>query len=207
MNQVEGKHGTTTVGVSYKDGVVLAADRRASLGHLAMHEDKKIVQITKYIGIATAGSVADIQILTRWLEGQMKSYKLDRDEEPTVDIAANLLSNVLFSGAKGFFPHMVMLMLGGKGSDGFKIFSLDMAGSAISDKFIAHGSGMELAYGVLEQGFVDHMTSEQAQNLAIKALTSAIRRDIGSGEGIDVAVIDKDGYREVKHIKYKDILR
>ncbi len=204
---MEQKKGTTTLGIVYKDGVVLAADRRASLGHLAMHEDKKVVPVTKFVGLTTAGSVADIQILTKWLKTQLELFKLERDEEPTVDIAANLLGNILFGGAKGFFPHMVMLMLGGKSDTGFTLYSLDAAGSAIPDKFVAHGSGMELAYGVLEEGFKPNMTAEQAESLAIKALTSAIRRDLGSGEGIDVALVDKDGFREVKHVQYKDILR
>ena len=61
------KKGTTTVAIACKDGIVLAADRRASLGHLAMHNTDKILQITEDIGISIAGQVSDAQILHKWL--------------------------------------------------------------------------------------------------------------------------------------------
>ena len=201
------KKGTTTVAIACKDGIVLAADRRASLGHLAMHNTDKILQVTEDIGISIAGQVSDAHILHKWITSQMELYKLNRNIKPTVDTAANLLSNALYGGSKGFFPHLVMLTVGGKSDTGYKIFSLDPSGASLADKYIAHGSGMELAYGVLEEGYTDEITLENAKKLAIKAMISAIRRDIYTGEGIDIVVVDEKGYRKVDHKQFKDVLR
>lgn len=204
---VDAKKGTTTIAIVCETGVVLASDRRASLGHLAMHETDKILPITKDIGMSIAGQVSDAQVLHKWLASQMELYKLNRNVEPTVEAAASLLSNVLYGGAKGFFPHLVMLTLGGKATKGYKIFSLDPSGSSLSDKYIAHGSGMELAYGVLEEGYVEGMSLEDAKKLILKAMISAVRRDVFSGDGIDIVVIDEKGYRKVDHKQFKDVLR
>jgi len=201
------KTGTTTLGIVCKDGVVLAADKRASLGHLAYDRVDKILQITNDIALTTAGSVADAQILSRFLKSKMELYALDRDAAPTIDVATSLLSNILYGGSKNFFPYMTMFIIAGKSDDGWKMFSLDPSGSALTNTFIATGSGMELAIGVLEENYVKDMDLTAGKKLAIKALTSAIRRDVFTGEGIDIAVIDKDGYRKVDYKKFKDVLR
>ncbi len=201
------KKGTTTVGIACSDGVVLAADRRATLGHLAMHNVDKVFEVTKFIGMASAGTVSDMQVILKWLKTQLDLYKYNKDAEPTVDTAAALLSNVLFGGVKSFFPHMVFVTIGGKSDEGFKLFSLDPSGSSITDKYVAGGSGMELAYGVLEEGYKEGMKLEDAKKLAVKALTSAIRRDVYSGQGLDLFVIDSKGFKKVDSKKFTEILK
>ena len=201
------KTGTTTLGIVCKDGVVLAADKRASLGHLAYDRVDKILQITDDIALTTAGSVADAQVLAKFLKSRMELYKLNKDLNPTIDAATSLLSNILYGGSKNFFPYMTMFIIAGKAEDGWKMFSLDPSGSALTNTFIATGSGMELAIGVLESGYKKGLTLEEGKKLAIKAITSAVRRDVYTGEGIDIAVIDKAGYRKVDYKKFKDIVR
>lgn len=204
---VEGKKGTTTLGIVCKDGIVLASDKRASLGHLAYDTVDKIYKITDQIALTMAGSVADAQILVKFLRSKMERYVIDRDHEPTVDVAANFLANILYGGSKNFFPYLTMFILGGVGDAGWTMYSLDPSGSSITNKFVATGSGMELALGVLEENYKPDMSIEAAKALAIKAMTSAIRRDIFSGDGMDVCVVDKNGFKKVEHKKFKDIVR
>jgi len=201
------KTGTTTLGIVCKEGVVLAGDKRASLGHLAYDRVEKILKITNNIALTTAGSVADAQVLSKFLKSRMELYNLNKGREPTVDVASNLLSNILFGGSKNFFPYMTMFILAGKADEGWKMFSLDPSGSSITNTYIATGSGMELALGVLEENFKKGISLEAGKTLAIKAMTSALRRDVFTGEGIDIAVIDKDGFRKVDYKKFKDVLR
>jgi proteasome beta subunit len=137
----------------------------------------------------------------------MKLYSLEKGMEPTVDVAASFLANIVYSGSKNFFPYMIMFILAGKGEDGWKMYSLDPSGSSIENTYVATGSGMELALGIMEDGYDKNMTIEQGKKLAIRAVTSAIRRDVFSGEGIDIAVIDKNGFRKVDHKKLKDVVR
>jgi len=204
---VEGKKGTTTLGLVCKDGIVLAADKRASLGHLAFDRVDKILEVTKFIGLTTAGSVGDAQVLHKFLKSRMELYILDKDQEPTADAASNLLSNIVYSGSKNFFPYMIMFILAGKGADGWKMFSLDPSGASTSNTYVTTGSGMELALGVLEEHYKKDISIEEGKKLALKAMTSAIRRDICTGEGVDLVVIDKQGFRKVEYKKFKDLLR
>ena len=201
------KTGTTTLGIVCKEGVVLAGDKRASLGHLAYDRVDKILKITDNIALTTAGSVADAQVLAKFLKSRMELYKLDKDMDPTIDVAVSVLSNILYGGSKNFFPYQTMFIIAGKGDKAWKMFSLDPSGSALSNTFIATGSGMELALGVLEENYKKDLDLEAGKKLAIKAMTSALRRDIYTGEGIDIAVIDKSGYRQVEYKKFKDVLR
>lgn len=204
---VEGKKGTTTLGLLCKNGIVLAADKRASLGHLAFDRVEKILKVSDFVGITTAGTVSDAQVLHKFLKSRMELYLLEKDKEPTIDVASSLLANVVYSGSKNFFPYMAMFILAGKGKDCWKMYSLDPSGANISNTFIATGSGMELALGVLEEHYTDNMSIEEGKKLALKAITSAIRRDVFTGEGVDLVVIDDKGFRKVEYKKFKDLLR
>lgn len=204
----EGKKGTTTIGIVYKDGVILAADRRASMGHLVANVLPKILEVTPWIALTTAGSVSDAQMLHKYLKAELNLYRLERDKEPTLDAASNLLANIIYSGAKGFFPYLVYLLMGGKAEDGsFKLFSLFMDGSSLSETYVAAGSGMELAYGVLESEYKKDLPEAAAVELAIKAVHTATKRDIFSGNGIDVVRINKDGVKWVKDIEITSVLK
>lgn len=194
---MEHKKGTTTIGLVTNDAVILAADKKASLGHLAMHKVVKVEKITDDIAMTTAGSVADAQMLVKYLQAEMQLYSLDTGSDPTIETAASLLSTILYGG-KGYFPYMVQLLMGGKSKDGsMKVYSLFGDGSSISDTFTATGSGTELALAVIQTNYKKDISTEDGINLAAKAINTAIQRDIFSGEGIDIVVIDKKGFRRV----------
>ncbi|NVM55301.1 MAG: proteasome subunit beta, partial [Candidatus Helarchaeota archaeon] len=67
----------------------------------------------------------------------------------------------------------------------------------IEDKFIATGSGSQIAYGTLENNYRDDLTEPEAIKLAFKALRSAIERNPYTGSGIDAVIISRDGYRRL----------
>ncbi|MEM4318228.1 MAG: hypothetical protein QXQ68_09240, partial [Candidatus Nitrosocaldaceae archaeon] len=61
--------GATAVGVTFDDGVVLAAEKRISLGTYVMSKSgKKTFKLTEKVGAACAGMIADMQILMRQIE-------------------------------------------------------------------------------------------------------------------------------------------
>ena len=209
MTEKEYKKGTTTVGLICVDGVVLAADKRASVGHLAMHKKvEKILKVTKNIAMVIAGIVSDAQKLHGYLKAEMELYRLDKAEEPNIDIAATLMSNILYEGRKSIFPYLVGLLLAGVTDEGkFKVYSLEVSGSSIHDDYVCWGSGMELAYGVLQEGYKKGMSTQAGLLLAAKAINSALQRDVYTGDGIDVAVIDKDGFRKIAEDKITALLK
>ncbi len=190
------KTGTTTIGLICRDAVLLAADKKATLGYMIESKDtQKIYKLDDHIALTIAGAAGDAQALVRILKAQFKLYKLDRGPI-TVKAAATLLSNIL-QGSK-YFPYMVQLLMGGYDSAP-RLYSIDAFGAYDSkDKFYSTGSGSPIAYGVLEAGYKEGMSVEEGIKLILKAGKAAVERDIASGgKGFMVFVITKEGCREL----------
>ncbi len=188
--------GTTTVGIVFKDGVVLATERRATMGNMiASKKAKKVYQIADRIGMTTAGGVGDAQQLARLMQVECSLYEIRRGRPMTVGAAATLLSNVL--NQNRMYPFYVQLLVGGFDKNGASVFSVDaLGGASLEEDIVATGSGSPFAYGVLEDRFTKDMSEEEAVDLAKRALKSAIRRDSASGESICIVVITKEKYQE-----------
>ena len=190
------KTGTTTLGIVCKDGVVMATETRATMGTLIAHKTtKKLYQIDEHLALATAGLVGDLQILARYLNAEANLYRLKRDQKMPVKSAATLMSNIL--NQRKFFPYYVQLILGGFDNSGGHVFSLDAAGGAIPDKYTAGGSGSPYVYGVLEDNYQEGLSTDSGVDIAIRAITAAKNRDSASGGEINVAIITKEGFKEV----------
>ncbi|MBC7129039.1 MAG: archaeal proteasome endopeptidase complex subunit beta [Thermoplasmatales archaeon] len=194
---MENKKGTTTLAMVCKDGVIAAAERRATMGTLIAHKvAKKIYKIDDHLLLTTAGLVGDAQILARYMRVESELYKLERDEKMPVKGAATLMAN--FLNQRKFYPYYVQLIIGGVDSSGPHVFSLDAAGGAIEDIYTTTGSGSPYVFGVLEDNYRKEMSIDEGIDLAIRALVAAMRRDSASGDGVDVVVITDKEYRELK---------
>ena len=181
-----------------KDGVVLAADTRASAGFfIADKHVMKIQKVDRHIGMTMAGGVADAQNLVDIMRYNANIFRLTNKEPIPIKSAARLCSNVLFN--QRYFPFFVQIILAGvdKTKEEGQIYNIDLFGSMTSEKFISTGSGSPVAYGYLETAFKENLTVNDAYKIAIQAIAAAIRRNAGTGDGINVVIIDKDGYREL----------
>jgi len=199
--------GTTTVGLVFKDGVIMASESKSTLGWLVSSKtSKKIYQVDDRIAVTTAGGAGDTQTLVRILKAEISLYKLTRNTEFTVKAASSLLSNILSNNR--YYPYMAMLIVGGVDKDGPHIYSIDPVGGADEDRYTATGSGSPVAYGVLEDGFREGLTKEEAVKLVVRSIRAARERDVMSGgRDIVVAVIDKDGLEFVDKEKIKELAK
>ena len=196
------KTGTTTLGMVCREGVVIATEQRATMGTLIAHKaTKKLYKIDEHMALATAGLVGDLQVLARYLNAEVNLYRLKRDAQMPVKSAATLMSNIL--NQRKFYPYYVQLILGGFDAAGGHVYSLDAAGGAIPDKYTAGGSGSPYVFGVLEDNYKDDLTTEEGIDLAVRAITAAKNRDSASGGMISVAVISKEGFKEVPEEEVK----
>jgi len=196
------KTGTTTLGMVCKDGVVIATETRATMGTLIAHKKtKKLYKIDEHLALATAGLVGDLQVLARYLNAEANLYRLKRNIKMPVKSAATLMSNIL--NQRKFYPYYVQLLLGGYDDTGGYIYSLDAAGGAIPDKYSSGGSGSPYVFGVLEDSYKDDLTSNEGIDIAIRAITAAKSRDSASGGDINIAVINKDGFKEIPEDEIK----
>jgi proteasome beta subunit len=190
----ESMKGTTTVGLVFDNGVILATEKRATMGSMiASKRAKKVYQVADRIGMTTAGGVGDAQQLARILTVECNLYQIRRSRPITVGAASTLLSNYL--NQNRYFPYYVQLLVGGVDEKGPSVYSVDaMGGATREDDIVSTGSGSPMAYGVLEDRFHANMTEDEAIDLAVRSLKSAMKRDSASGEGIQVVVITKDKY-------------
>ncbi|MDG6220816.1 MAG: archaeal proteasome endopeptidase complex subunit beta [Candidatus Thermoplasmatota archaeon] len=185
------KTGTTTVGMVCKDGVVLATEHRATLGTLIAHKNtQKLFKIDDHLGLTVAGLVGDAQMLAKYLTAEVELYKMKNNKPISVGGAANLLSNIL-SGSR-YFPYWVQLLIGGADKTGKYVYALDAAGGSIPDVYVSTGSGSPYVYGVMEDYYKENMSADAAIDLAIRAITMAMRRDAASGNGLSVAAITEE---------------
>ena len=186
--------GTTTVGIVCRDGVVLAADMRASLENMVLSDSvTKIFQIDDHLALAGAGSVGDILSLVRLLRAEAKLYRARAGREMSVKALATLTSNILHGNR--FMPYFGWFLVAGYDSKP-ALYSIDMAGGITEDKFTAAGSGMEFAFSILEEGFKEGMSLEEGIRLALTAMKAATRRDVFTGGGVLLVSVTKDGYKE-----------
>ena len=187
--------GATTIGVTFKDGVILASEKRVSYGYLIVSKTgKKVFKITDHVGAACAGLVSDMQVLIREVSAYGNLFRLDVGRSISVRSAAKLMSNLLFN--RRLAPLITQTIVGGVDDEGPSLYSLDPLGSVLPDKFTVVGSGTEIAMGVVEEGYKDNMNAEEAKELVVRAMKSAVSRDIMSGDGVDFLTITKDGILE-----------
>ena len=187
--------GATTIGVVCKDGVILASEKRVTYGYFVMSKGgKKVFKITDKIGAACAGLVGDMQILTREVEAQANLFSMDVGRKISVRATAKLMANILFN--RRYAPLITQTIVGGLDEEGPSLYVLDVLGSLIPDKYSVVGSGTEIAMGVLEEGYKEGITIEEAKPLVIRAIKSAISRDAMSGDGIDFLIITEEGTAE-----------
>jgi proteasome beta subunit len=187
--------GATTIGVVFSDGVILASEKRVTYGSMIMSKTvKKVFRITDHVGAACAGLVSDMQILAREIEAQAKLFTYDTKRPMSVKAVAKVMSNVLFN--RRMIPLITQTIVGGMDDEKPEIYVLDVLGSLLPDTYAAVGSGAQMATGVLEQGYMDNMSQKDAKALVLKAIKSAIRRDVMSGDGVDILIATKDGIQE-----------
>ena len=186
--------GATVVGISYNDGVILAAEKRVSFGNFVVNKNiKKTFSVTDRVGAACAGMVADMQVLVRQVEALAKIRKLETRRDVPPNSIAKLMSVIMFE--RRYFPLLTQVIVGGI-NEKPEIYTLDPLGSVLPDEYAAVGTGAEMALGIMDAEFKSNMTEEKAKDLAVRAIRSAIQRDAASGDGIDVLYVTKGGRRE-----------
>jgi len=207
-NNVQEKilHGTTTVGIKAKDGVVLCADMRASAGYfIANNNTMKIQKIDAHAGMTMAGGVADAQNITDVLRYHANIHRI-QNQEPISIKSLTRLTSLIFHQNRGY-PFMADILVGGFDNYGPALFNIDMFGSVEEKSYVTTGSGSPVAYGLLEEEYKEDVTVENAKTIALRAVKAAITRNIGTGDGINVAVIDKNGFRLLNNEQKKAIIK
>jgi len=198
------KTGTTTVGLTTDDGVVIATDQRASLAgrFVANKNVQKVEQVHPTAALTMVGSVGGAQSFISSLRAEANLYEARRGEPMSMQALSTLAGNFIRGGP--FFA--INPILGGVDDEGHHVYTIDPAGGVMDDDYSVTGSGMQLAYGTLEQEYEDDLSSEEAITVAARSIESATERDTGSGNGIYVAEVTDEGVDIHGHEDFADVL-
>ena len=197
------KSGTSILGIVCKDGVVMASDRRATAGNLVLSKNtKKSVMVNDYLIMSGTGMASDIEMLQKVIAAELRLKELKSKERPTVKDAANLIAMMSYRNIRQFstIPSIAGTLVGGFNEDGTtELYSIEPAGSVmkVEDYDANFSSGMPFILGLLERQYKKDLTVKQGVDLSLEAIKSSTQRDVGSGNGIDVFAITKDGIKQV----------
>ncbi len=190
------KRGTTSTGVIFADGIVLAGTR--PLMELAVPNagGEKVFQIDDNLGAAISGFLADGRILVD--RGRIKAqiYRLTYDEPLDVLGVVKEISDImqLYSQYGGVRPFGVAFLLGGIDEKGPQLFEIDPSSTFYGWKAHAIGRGAPEALKILRKEWKDNMAEEDAIKTAIKALRSG-EKGVKASE-IELAVINSKGFKK-----------
>lgn len=200
-------HGTTIVALTCEAGMVMAGDRRATMGNIIAQKDiEKVFEADEHSVIGIAGAAGIAVELVRLFCVELEHYEKIEGVPLTLDGKANRLSTLLRNNLGLAMQGLAVVPLfGGYDLDARKgrIFSYDVTGGRYEERdHYAVGSGSTFARGSLKKLFRPEMAAPQAVMTAIEALYDAADDDSATG-GPDmarrifpvVATVDSDGVR------------
>ena len=200
--------GTSLVGIVCKDGVVMASDRKVTMGGQLVADKRfqKTHQINNYLIMSMAGTVSDAQVNFKLIAAQLKLKELRDKKRPTIKESANFIATMKFQNIRRptMIPSIVGNLIAGFDENGKSaLYNVGPDGAIIEIKdYDACGSGMPYILGLLERQYKKDLSVKEGIELAIESIKSSSERDTASGCGIDVFTITKD---EIKHVSKQKV--
>ena len=202
-------HGTTIVATTFGGGVVMAGDRRATMGNVIAQRDiEKVFPADEFSAVGIAGSAGLAVEMVRLFQTELEHYEKIEGTTLSMDGKANRLAALIRSNLGMAMQGLAVVPLfagfdltTGQG----RIFSYDVTGGRYEETaFHAVGSGSLFARGSLKKLYRDGLDAEESATAAIQALYDAADDDSATG-GPDltrrifpvIAVITADGYRRM----------
>ncbi len=206
ISKIITKTGTLTIGLVCKDGIVIAADRRASyagqgggVSYLADTVDK-IVQITDSMIATIAGTASDAIRSLQLLKAELRLKELKTRSKVTVKEAANLLAHMCYQGIRtpSMIPQIAHFLLAGYDEQGLALFDISPDGFLKKEKgYVASGAGIMQAHPILDSEYKSDISLDQGIKLVTKCIKASMGRDPSVGAGIDIYTVKVDEIKEV----------
>ncbi|MDH6702543.1 proteasome beta subunit [Streptomyces sp. MAA16] len=217
---IEAPHGTTIVAVTFPGGVVLAGDRRATMGNMIAQRDiEKVFPADEYSAVGIAGTAGLAVEMVKLFQLELEHFEKVEGVQLSLEGKANRLSTMIRSNLGMAMQGLAVVPLfAGYDVDREKgrVFSYDVTGGRSEEHvgYAATGSGSIFARGAMKKLYRDDLTEDQATTLVVQALYDAADDDSATG-GPDVArriypivtVITEDGFRRLNDDESSEIAR
>ena len=192
------KTGTTCIGLLYKDGVLIAADRRVTSYKIDSDKFTKVFELSGNIAAAVSGGAADAQLFMRHIKGELRLIELKNERKPLVGEAAMILNSIQYSSIRRQGSIVGLILAGYDHRKGSSLYNLGPDGTIVDHEgYVTTGSGSIYVKGVLDVEYKPNMTEKEALSLIEKAFKVSFKNDNASGGGFIVKTITKDGITDV----------
>lgn len=219
QGHIEAPHGTTIVSAIFPGGVVLAGDRRATMGNMIAQRDiEKVFPADEYSAVGIAGTAGLAVEMVKLFQLELEHFEKVEGTTLSLEGKANRLSTMI-RGNLGMAMQglAVVPLFAGYDVDREKgrIFSYDVTGGRSEEHgFAATGSGSIFARGSMKKLYREDLTEQETTTLVIQALYDAADDDSATG-GPDMArrifpivtVITEDGFRRLTDAESSELAR
>lgn len=184
--------GTTILACLYKDGVVVGADGRVSVGnYISNRSSNKITPLCDNVYLLRSGSAPDTQIICDYVRYFVDQLVAESGELPSVQLVAKLVAKINYENKDNLVGAMVVA--GYDNEKGGQVFGAPIGGTLSQEKWAVDGSGSTYIWGLLDEDFREDMTREEAEHFVISGLALAMARDCSSGGCVRLVTMNKDG--------------
>lgn len=166
------ERGTTTLGIKFKNGVLLMTDKRMRSRLVEMKTIEKIFIIDDHIGCATSGLVADARTLVDYARILAQIERIMYSEKIPVETLVKKICDYKqqFTQFGGVRPFGVSLLIAGIDDQGIHLFETDPSGAVVGYKADCIGINREAVLEILEKEYREDLDFKEAVKLGFKAL-------------------------------------
>lgn len=185
------KRGTTTVGLKFKNGVVLIVDKRIASRLMEPKSIEKIFQIDGHIGCATSGLVADARVLVDQARVTAQVNRITYDEDISVEMLVKKICDYKqnFTQYGGARPFGTALLIAGVDDQGIHLFETDPSGALVSYKAGAIGAGRAVVMDFFEEKYEEDMEQDDAIVLGLLALKKATEEENLNPKSVEIGIV------------------
>ncbi|MEE9151162.1 MAG: archaeal proteasome endopeptidase complex subunit alpha [Thermoplasmata archaeon] len=187
------KRGAMALGLKYKDGVVLIAERKTRNKLVETKAEEKLFKIDESIGCVVSGLIADGRVLVDYARLDAQINKITYNERIPVAALTKKVCEFLrfhtqFAGVR---PFGVSLLIAGVDEVGIHLYETDPSGALIGYKAGCIGSGKYSVIELFEDKYVENMSLSQTIMLGLEALKNVEGSTVDLSS-IEIGVIERD---------------
>ncbi len=204
------EQGTTGVGIVYKDGVLIAADKSLQSKLVYPQSIEKIFKIDENVAVVSAGLVGDARRLVGIARRQAQDNRMVFSEKIQVEVMAKEIAETkqAFTQYGGLRPFGVAFIVAGMDEKGPSLFQTEPSGALAQYKSVAIGRNKDKAMDVFEKEYKEMISLEKAVVLAYKALGKSIPdKEKISLNRVEFAVVDEKGFKLLNELDVKKYLK
>lgn len=201
--------GSPAVAVTYKEGIILIADKKIFSPLVLPESVEKVFKIDKHAWVACSGLIGDGRRLVDYARQIAQENKIYYDDPIELDTLVKKIGNVVqyFTQYGGARPFGVSLIVSGIDTLGKHIYEIEPSGATTAYKALSIGQNKQKIMGFLEKNFKENLSFEDALKIAFKAMSLNLEpKQKLEGKNLEVINITESKDSKVPFEKYSKLI-